>query len=220
MANKGVLAGEVRITGVINDQEFSATGRASGDPSTGEYDLQLEYERIPADWHPLMYLDPKIGLLFHREEGRGRNVLNARGKGFRSSGTIDLGDGNVLRNNAVIRVDGDRISASYVMYGTARTGDLAAVDFFEETVLPFGPGKLAGLAIARWKRSDGSTLDGLLSTRYEFDPATSLERPQLRKMEATASLDGGKYHSQHRGLIRHLGSVVEEGGPYIGHLIG
>ncbi|GHF33185.1 hypothetical protein GCM10017776_59610 [Streptomyces griseoluteus] len=33
------MSGDVRITGVINDEEFAAEGQASGDPTTGVYEV-------------------------------------------------------------------------------------------------------------------------------------------------------------------------------------
>jgi hypothetical protein len=33
---KGRLTGKVRISGAINDVEFSATGESDGDPQTGD----------------------------------------------------------------------------------------------------------------------------------------------------------------------------------------
>src|SRR6266487_4292281 len=102
------LSGTVRITGVINDDEFAAEGEASGNPETGEYAVELRYERVPRDWHPLLYTDVKVSLLFHREEGHGQNFLSLANGKYRSAGTIDLGQGNVLRNNTVITLLDER----------------------------------------------------------------------------------------------------------------
>jgi len=198
------LTGDVRITGVINDQEFSADGTATGDPDTGEYEVQLDYERVPAGWHPLMYTDVKVSLLFHREEGDGKNFLTLAGGRYTSAGSIDLGDGYVLRNNTMIELlDKHSFRAVYVMYGTAVTGELTGFDEFEETMLPLGPGKIAALAIARWPRADGTSLDAMFSTRYQLANGGRLHRPQFRKMEAEPSFDGRSFRSRYRGFIRH-----------------
>jgi hypothetical protein len=205
------LSGEVRITGVINDQEFSASGDAAGDPDTGEYEVRLEYERVPKGWHPLMYTDVKVSLLFHRQEGRGKNFHTLADGRYTSAGTIDLGGGNLLRNNTVIELLDDRsFRAVYVMYGTAQTGELARMQSFEETMLPFGPGRIAALAVARWERTDGSELDALFSTRYEWDGDGHLEHPQFRKLEAEPSFDGTTFRSQYRGFIKDLPAVNDK----------
>src|SRR6266540_2593677 len=78
-AAAGTLSGEVRITGVINDEEFSAEGEASGNPTTGEYRVTLNYKHIPRGWHPLMYTDVKVSLLFLKEEGSAVNFLTLCG---------------------------------------------------------------------------------------------------------------------------------------------
>jgi hypothetical protein len=215
------LSGDVRITGVINDQEFSASGDAAGDPDTGEYEVRLEYEHVPEGWHPLMYTDVKVSLLFHREEGRGKNFLTLADGRYTSAGTIDLGGGNILRNNTMIELLDERtFRAVYVMYGTAQTGELTRMHHFEETMLPLGPGRVAALALARWERKDGSELDALFSTRYQWSGGGQLAHPQFRKLEAEPSFDGKTFRSSYRGFIKHLPAAVEEGGPYIGHLIG
>lgn len=64
------LSGKVRITGVINDEKFEAEGEAEGNPGTGEFSLQLNYSHVPKNWHPIMYSDPKVGLLFLRPTRR------------------------------------------------------------------------------------------------------------------------------------------------------
>ena len=67
------ISGEVKISGAINDVEFSAVGEASGDPSRGEFTVRLDYTTIPAGWHPLVYIDPKVNFLFIRKEGGAKN---------------------------------------------------------------------------------------------------------------------------------------------------
>ncbi|GHF33193.1 hypothetical protein E5082_31910 [Streptomyces griseoluteus] len=80
-----------------------------------------------------MYTDVKVSLLFHREEVEGKNLLSLANGTYRTAGTIDLGSGNVLRNNTVIQlVNEDRFNAVYVMNGTAQTGELENIEFFEE----------------------------------------------------------------------------------------
>jgi len=214
------LSGDVRITGIINDEEFSAAGEASGDASTGDYTVRLEYTHVPHGWHPLMYTDVKVSLLFLKEQDQGQNFLSLTGGHYTSAGTIDLGAGNILRNNTVINLtDKNHFTAVYVMHGTAHTGDLSTMEYFEETMLPFGPGRIAALGIARWKTKDGKPLDGLFSTRYMFDQKHRLNRPQMRRIEAKPSLREMTFASTYTSLVRALPRLVEEGGPYIGHLI-
>ncbi len=113
------LSGEVRVTGVINDEEFAAEGEASGDPETGRYKVTLRYDNVPDGWDPIMYTDVKVSLLFHREEGRGQNFLSAAGGTYRSAGNIDFGQGDLLRNNTVIELlDESTFRAVYVMHGS------------------------------------------------------------------------------------------------------
>jgi hypothetical protein len=220
MADKGELSGKVRITGVINDEEFAAEGDASGNPSTGEYRVRLEYQHVPKGWHPLMYTDVKVSLLFLREEGEGQNFLSLAGGKFTSAGTIDLGDGNVLRNNTNIQLIDERtFSAVYVMYGTAQIGELTDMTYFEETMLPWGPGRIAALGLARWHARDGRDIDALFSTRYAFDGRNQLKRPQMRRIEASAKMERMTFASTYEGIVRSLPRAVEEGGPYVGHLI-
>ncbi len=215
------LSGEVRITGVINDEEFSASGEASGSPSTGEYTVRLDYASIPRGWHPHMYTDVKVSLLFLREEGNGKNFLSLAGGKYTSAGTIDLGDGNVLRNNTVIELLDERtFRAVYVMYGTAQVGELGPMEYFEETMLPWGPGRIAALGLARWTRPDGQPIDALFSTRYNFDERHRLDRPQFRRIEAKPRMEARTFAASYTGFVQHLPRHIEEGGPYIGHLIG
>lgn len=219
MPNARHLSGEVRVTGVINDEEFAAEGQAFGNPETGEYEVQLEYNHIPRDWDPLMYSDVKVSLLFHRQEGQGRNLLTLADGRYTSAGTIDFGMGNVLRNNTVIETSGDTFRAVYVMYGTARIGALRRMVHFEETMLPYGEGRIAALALARWETETGEPLDALFSTRYELGNGARLRRAQVRVMEAEPTVDGTTFRSTYRGSIRHLPAVVEDREAYIGHLI-
>jgi hypothetical protein len=221
------LSGEIRVTGVINEDEFAAAGEAHGNPETGEYEVTLEYETVPRDWDPLMYSDVKVSLLFHREEDGGQNFLSLADGRYRSAGTIDLGDGNVLRNNTVIEVlEPTVFRAVYVMYGTARTGRLTGIEHFEETMLPFGPGRVAAIAVARWRKEDGEPLDALFSTRYEFENGAALKRPQMRRMDAEPTFETkgdnargrlrhGTFRSRYNGVTRRLPPVVDEGGPYM-----
>jgi hypothetical protein len=215
------MQGEVHISGVINDEEFSAHGEASGNPQTGEYRLELRYSSIPKGWHPFLYTDPKVGLLFLREEEQGRNLLTLARGIYTASTTIDLGEGNLLRNNAVIRmVDANRFVASYAMYGTSRIEALIGMDYLEETMLPMGPGRIAALAIARWSTADGGKIDAILSTRYTFDVQHRLDRPQIRRIEVQPDLQANTFTARFTGSARSLPRLIEEGGPYIGHLIG
>lgn len=215
------ITGNVRISGVINDVEFSASGSATGDPSAGRYKVSLKYSEIPKGWHPLMYADPKVGLLFLKEQDGGENFQSVTGGRYTSAGTIDLGDGNLLRNNADIRMlTGNRFIANYVMSGTAHIDRLIALEFFEETMLPLGPGRAVGLAIARWKTRGGKPLDGLFSNRYSFDPRRRLARPQVRRIEAKPTMRGMSFSLANVGSVRALPRLVERKGPYIGNLIG
>lgn len=214
------ISGDVRISGAINDVEFSAEGEASGNPATGEYSVTLRYNQIPDGWHPLMYTDVKVSLLFLREERGAKNFLSIAKGTYRSAGHIDFGEGNVLSNHTSIRmIDAKRFSAVYVMNGRAHTGELTGMDFFEETMLPFGSGKIAALAIARWTRRDGSKLDAIFSTRYTFDPKYSLDRAQVRRIEAKPTLKANVFSSEYTAFVRQLPRGADDGGPYIGHLI-
>lgn len=220
MKYNGPVSGDVRISGVINDVEFSAAGEASGDAATGEYRVELRYAGIPKDWHPFMYTDVKVSLLFLREEENGKNFHTLADGIYTSAGTIDLGGGNVLRNNTVIRmVDANTFTAVYVMYGTARMDELVSMEYFEETMLPWGPGRVAALGIAQWKTQQGDSVDALFSTRYHFDPQYRLDRPQVRRIEAKPALNGTTFSSTYRAFVRPLPRIIEEGGPYIGNLI-
>jgi hypothetical protein len=214
------LAGTVRITGVINDSEFWAEGEASGNPSTGEYKVHLDYKSVPPGWDPLMYTDVKVSLLFLKEEGKAQNFLRLANGNYTSAGTIDLGDGNVLRNNTRISLlDKRTFVAVYVMYGTAHTGELSSMEFFEETLLPFGKGRIAALGLARWKRPDGTDLDAMFSTQYYLENGSQLAHPQVRRIEAKPNFQEGRFASTYVGKVRLLPRIIEEGGPYIGHLI-
>jgi hypothetical protein len=97
----------------------------------------------------------------------------------------------------------------YVMYGTARTGDLAGIERFEETMMPYGPGRIAALAIARWRRKDGSSLDAIFSTRYEFGEEFGLEHPQFRRLEAKPVFEDGTFRCSYTGVIRPLTEGVD-----------
>lgn len=214
------LHGEVRITGIINDEEFAAEGEAEGSPETGEYSVRLAYERVPTGWHPLMYTDVKVSLLFLREEKGGQNFLTLAGGSYRSAGSIDLGEGNLLRNNTDIRMIGnDTFRAVYVMHGTAHTGELTGMDYFEETMLPFGDGKVAALALARWSRREGDPVEAIFSTRYMFDSGRQLEHPQFRRVEAQPSFTDMVFESRYQAYVAELPRDVEAQGRYIGHLI-
>jgi hypothetical protein len=224
MDEKFPISGDVRISGIINDEEFSATGEAAGDPVTGRYQVTLNYTSIPKGWHPFMYTDVKVSLLFLKEEGGAQNFLSLANGVYQSAGTIDLGNGNLLKNNTNIRMlNKNRFTAVYVMCGTAHTGDLNQMEFFEETLLPFGPGRIAAIAMARWKSRSGEVFDALFSTRYIFDSKKELKRPQFRRVNANATLKasktGGTFRASYTGFVRPLPRGVEEGGPYIGHLI-
>jgi hypothetical protein len=216
------LSGTVFISGVINDCEFSADGHASGDADSGQYTVELNYKTVPAGWDPLMYTDVKVSLLFLKEEQGATNFLSLTGGKYTSSGSIDFGDGNYLRNNTTIEVvDGNKIRAVYVMYGTAKTGRLSSMEFFEETLLPFGPGRIAALAVARWKTADGKPLDAIFSTRYDFDKKHSLKQSQVRRIEARPSFDKltSRFSSTYQGRVLPIPNLVNRAGPYIGHLI-
>jgi hypothetical protein len=219
MSNKITeMSGDIRITGAINDEEFSAQGSASGNPSTGEYKVRLDYTNIPKGWHPFMYTDVKVSLLFLREEDGGTNFLNLTAGTYKSAGTIDLGDGNILRNNTNIKRTGSNtFVAVYVMNGTAHIDELVGMDYFEETMLPFGPGRIASLAIAQWK-TKRKPVEALFSTRYLFEEKYRLDRAQFRRIEATPQFDGKSFTCTYKAFVKAL-PKVEEGGPYIGHLI-
>jgi hypothetical protein len=215
------ISGDVRISGVINDYEFSAEGEATGNPSTGEYSVKLDYTDVPKGWHPLMYTDVKVSLLFLKEEDGGKNFLSLANGTYTSAGSIDFGEGYVLRNNTNIRmVDDSTFQAVYIMTGTAQMDELTNLQFFEETMLPMGPGKIAALAIARWQCRNDEPLEAIFSTRYNFDSQARLDRPQVRRIEANPTMEGMRnFSSTYTGFVRQLPRMVEEGGPYIGHLI-
>jgi hypothetical protein len=215
MSNK--LEGTVFISGVINDCEFSAEGSTEGDASTGEYKVRLDYKSVPKGWDPLMYTDVKVSLIFLKEENDGLNFLSLAGGKYTSSGSIDFGDGNSLRNNTMIEVQGSRIRAVYVMYGTAKTGDLGGMEFFEETMVPFGPGRIAALGLARWRTRAGEPLDAIFSTRYDFSPKKSLSRPQVRRIEPRPSFDKSRacFDCTYRGRVFALPRGVEVASAYV-----
>jgi hypothetical protein len=83
------------ISGNVKDEEFSAAGEAAGSPETGEFRVRLDYRHVPSGWHPHMYPDVKVSLLFLREEDGGQNFLTLAGGQYTSAGTIDVGDCNV-----------------------------------------------------------------------------------------------------------------------------
>src|SRR5260370_7696428 len=132
-----------------------------------------------------MYTDMKVSLLFLKEEEGGQNFITLAGGHYTSAGTIDLGDGNVLRNNTSIQMLDDRtFKAVYVMYGTAQLGELGELEHFEETMLPMGPGRVAALALARWKRPRGEPVDAMFSTRYHFASERSLSAVHVPRIHA------------------------------------
>jgi hypothetical protein len=195
------LTADIRITGAINDEEFAATGQASGDPGTGEWRLQLDYSHFPANWHPFLYIDAKIGMLFINERDEGKNMLSLADGSFRASTTIDLGSGFLLRNNALIEKVGDeRYRASYLMHGTTRIFELTEVESFEEVMVPLGPGRVAGLAVARWK-GGLETLEAVMSTRYTFDTARTLDAVQVRRFDAKPRLSGRTFTSEYHAEV-------------------
>ena len=221
MKEKNLISGDVRISGVINDEEFTASGNASGNPDTGEFQVMLNYENIPKGWHPFMYVDIKASLLFLREEAKGQNFLSLNGGVYRSAGTIQFGDGNILHNHTNIRMLNDRkFTAVYYMQGTAHTGRILGLEYFEETMLPMGNGNIAALAIAKWKSENQKPLTAMLATRYIFDEKKSLKQPQFRRIEAKPKLDKNVFSCTYIGYVKPLPRVVEKGGAYIGHLIG
>jgi hypothetical protein len=64
--------------------------------------------------------------------------------------------------------------------------------------------------VARWERTDGSELDALFSTRYEWDGDGQFEHPQFRKLEADPSFDGTTFKSRYQGFIKHLPAAEDE----------
>jgi Green fluorescent protein len=215
MSSATQLSGTVFISGVINDCEFSADGEASGDPATGDYKVHLDYKSVPKGWDPLMYTDVKVSLVFLKEEGGGKNFLAVTGGRYTSAGSIDFDDGNYLRNHTTIEVEGNRIKAVYVMHGSAKTGALATMEFFEETMIPFGPGRIAAVGLARWKAHSGELLDAIFSTRYDFDKKFSLAVPQVRRIEAQPTFDKSsrRFSSSYRGKVAALPGAVRLGVP-------
>lgn len=227
---KDEISGEVRITGVINDTEFSASGEASGNPSTGEYKVHLDYENVPDGWHPLMYTDVKVSLLFLREENGAKNFLSLADGTYRSAGTIDFGDGYNLRNHTSISmIDQSTFRAVYVMTGTARMDELTDMEYFEETMIPMGQGRVAALALARWTCRREEPLDAMFATMYTFKNGNTLDQPQVRRIEASPNFEINQEESQERkrfssnytGMVTQIPRPrsVEEGGPYVGFLI-
>ena len=216
------IKGAVKISGVINDEEFSAKGEASGNPETGEFMVRLDYTNFPKGWHPFMYMDVKVGLLFLKEICEGQNLLSLAEGNYTAAGSIDLGNGNMVRNHARIKMlDKDTFNAVYLMHGIAHTGELLAMEYFEETMLPMDNGVVAALGIARWKTKEGKPLDAMLSTKYNFDPKLRLKRAQFRRIEATPKLEGMSFTCTYKGFVQDLPRPeIHDKGAYIGHLIG
>jgi hypothetical protein len=216
------ITGKVRVTGVINDEEFAAVGEVAGDPETGRFRARLDYEHVPVGWHPIMYTDVKAGLLFYREEGLGQNFLSLAGGTYTAAGHIDLGQGDLLRNHAVIELlDDHTFRAAYVMHGTARTGPLTTLEHFEETMIPMGPGHVGAVAFARWKKQDGRDLDAMLATRFDFPNGAILPGAQRRRLSASPRFEphesaegtmrrGGTFTCEYDALVRDLPSVAAE----------
>ena len=220
MKHAADLNGKVRIVGVINDEEFAADGDVSGNPSTGEFRVRLDYNHIPAGWHPHMYIDVKVGLLFLREEDGGQNFLTLSKGKYRSTGSIDLGGGFSIRNNAEIAMrDEHSFIANYAMFGVAHLGELAELEHFEETMLPMGPGQIAAIALARWKRPGAEPVDAVFATRYRLSEPITLGAVQVRRLHAEPSVRGKRFECTYTAFVRALPHLVETGGPYIGHLI-
>jgi hypothetical protein len=215
------ITGKVKVTGVINDEEFAATGEVAGDPEAGRFRARLAYEHVPANWHPIMYTDVKAGLLFYREVGLGQNFLSLADGTYTAAGHIDLGGGALLRNHAVIELlDEHTFRAAYVMHGIAPTGPLAALEHFEETMIPMGPGRVGAVAFARWKREDGSDLDAMFSTRFDFPNKATLAGSQLRTIVASPRFEfdetgsdlrrGGTFTCEYDAVVRDLPTVPED----------
>jgi hypothetical protein len=203
------LTAEIRITGAINDEEFAATGEASGDPATGEWRLQLDYSHFPADWHPFLYVDAKIGLLFVKEHAGGKNLLSLADGAFRASTTIDFGGGSLLRNNALIeRLSDEHFRASYLMHGTTRVPKLTSVESFEEVMVPLGDGRVAGMAIARWK-GERDSVEAVMSTRYSYDTLRGLEHMQLRRFDVKPQLTDMTFSADYRAEVSPITRMPE-----------
>lgn len=200
------LTAEITIAGAINDEEFRASGEAAGDPGSGEWRLRLDYTNIPNHWHPFLYIDAKVGLLFIKELGGGQNMLTLADGSYRASSSIDFGAGNLVRNNAVIeRKDNSTFRAAYLMHGTVRAFDLHEVLTFDEVMVPVGPGRVAGVAIGRWKGLE--TLEAVMSTRYIFDVARTLDQVQVRRFDCEPTLQGNTFECLYRAEVGVLGAL-------------
>jgi hypothetical protein len=203
------LTADIRITGAINDEEFAATGEASGDPTTGEWRLQLDYSHFPANWHPFLYIDAKIGLLFVKEHEGCKNLLSLADGAFRASTTIDFGGGYLLRNNALIeRLSDEHFRASYLMHGTTRVPELMSVESFEEVMVPLGDGRIAGMAVARW-RGEREAVEAVMCTRYSYDTLRGLDRMQLRRFEAKPALADMTFSADYHAEVGPVMPVPE-----------
>ncbi|GHF33202.1 hypothetical protein E5082_31915 [Streptomyces griseoluteus] len=87
-------------------------------------------------------------------------------------------------------------------------------------MLSFDSGNIAALAVARWRKSDGSNLDAIFSTRYKLaDARAALPRPQFRRMEAQPSFDGKRFHCAYNGYIQELPLAVEGDGLCTGNTV-
>lgn len=189
---------------------------ALSDPTMGGTALaRSSYGSVSIARDPLMYTDVKVSLLFHREEDGAKNLLTLSGGNFRTSGTIDLGGGNLLRNHSVIQMEAGSFKAAYIMAGTAHTGALSTLEYFEETMFPFGPGRIASVAVARWSRQDGPPLDALFSSRYEWDGDATLDEPQTRQFRSHARLDGLSFGSRYEGVVRRFTGTAQQPNPFV-----
>jgi hypothetical protein len=71
-------------------------------------------------------------------------------------------------------------------------------------MLPFGPGKIAAMSIARWKTKGNTTLDAVISTVYTFEEKDTLNLAQVRRFDATPKLENNSFSCTYKSVVKGL----------------
>jgi len=183
---------KINVFGCINDQKFTTRVTGKTDAETGKASIRLAYSNCPRLWHPFNYSDPLVLLPGYLEVDGGMNFLSLAHGSFSAVSTIDFGCGLMLRKTAEIRWEADTLLGGYFIHGGANCPDLASIDPYEEYMHPAGDGKIIAAGMARWKTTNGETIEAFVSTRYSFtEPKDVLKIPQVRRSHVVPTLSGG-----------------------------
>ena len=199
------LSFKADLTGCINNQTFTVTGKGKVNGNIGLTDGIYEFSSLPKGFDPML-LSAFLVCGYPNAVASIDGTPNLfRGHSYEYRRSFKLRDGGELYCRTQIKLKGNSIKTKFHLTGWCNVPELVDMEPVVESWEPYGEGGLRGHFTISFKTKDGSLITGDTFTNYQID-ANKSQVGVLHRFIIMKTIIKGKSlrEIQTEGLFHHL----------------